>query len=184
MLVLIAVAAAIVGFAFSTAANRGGDDAPEPSSSTRAGPQKAVLGWRETFGTGQDQLVYTVDSLEVDAKGWRADVALENRTTTSFEVVATQDVPFGVMLLSSGDHEELVELNEAGELPTIRPASRYDPQLPPILEPGESWSGTISAPGALVANSYVRIAFAALVSVVDSKDVRRWITDETYRLLP
>lgn len=183
MLVLVAVGAAIAGFAFSSAAKRGGDEAPQASRSAPAGPQKVVLGWRETYGTGREELVYTVESLEVLPHGWRAEVAFENRTSTSYEVVATH-LPFGLMLLSTGDHDELLALNEAGELPTIRPASRYDPQLPRVLEPGDSWSGTISAPGALVAGSWVRIVFAGLVSVVDKDVARRWITDRTYQLQP
>lgn len=183
MLVLVALGAVIAGFAFSSAANRGGDEAPEAARSAPAGPQKVVLGWRETYGTRGEQLVYSVDSLEVLPHGWRADVAFENHTSISYEVSVTHQ-PFGLMLLSTGDHDELVALNEAGELPTIRPASRYEPQLPRILEPGASWSGTISAPGALVAGSWVRVVFAGLVSVVDKDVARRWITDRTYQLQP
>jgi len=184
MLVLVAVGAAIAGFAFSTAANRGESEPREDSKSAPASPQKEVLGWRETSGPEGDQLVYSVESLEVLADGWKADIALENHTETSYEVVPTHDRPFGLMLFATGDHDALVAQNNAGELPTIRPASRYDPQLPPVLEPGDSWSGTISAPGALVAGSYVRVVFGTLVSVVDREDGQGWITDSTYQLKP
>jgi hypothetical protein len=184
MLVLVAVGAAIAGFAFSTAAKRGEGDVAEPSRSAAAGPQKVVLGWEESVGSGREKLVFSVESLEILEDGWRADIALENRTNTSYEVGATHNSPFGLMLLSTDDHEALEEQNEAGTLPLIRPASRYEPDLPTILEPGDSWSGTISAPGALVANSWVRVVFGRLVSVVDQEEQLSWISDRTHQLQP
>jgi hypothetical protein len=184
MLVLVALGAAIAGFAFSSAANRGDSEAAKGPNTVAAGPQKAVLGWRESYGNGGEELIFSVESLEVLTDGWEADISLENSTTTSYEVVATHDRPFGLMLLSTGSHDALEQQNEAGTLPTIRPASRYEPQLPPILEPGDTWSGTISAPGALVANSWVRLVFGALVSVVDRDEGVSWITDQAYRLRP
>jgi hypothetical protein len=184
MLVFVAVGAAIAGFAFSSAAKRGDGDVVEAPTSAAASPQKAVLGWEESVGSGREKLVFSVESLEVLADGWRADIALENRTNTSYEVGATHDRPFGLMLLSTGDQDALEEQNEAGTLPLIRPASRYEPHLPAILEPGDSWSGTISAPGALVANSWVRVVFGRLVSVVDRDEQLSWITDRAHPLKP
>ena len=60
--------------------------------------------------------------------------------------------------------------------------------LPRILEPGASWDGTISAPGPLLAGSYVRVVFGTLVAVSkppeDMGDRVVWITDHSYRLKP
>jgi hypothetical protein len=182
MLVFVAVGAAIAGFAFSS--DRGDEEVAEEPRSVPASPQKVVLGWEESVGSGGEELVFSVESLEVLADGWRADIALENRTDTSYEVGATHDRPFGLMLLSTGNQDALEEQNEAGTLPLIRPASRYEPHLPAILEPGDSWSGTISAPGALVANSWVRVVFGSFVSVVDREEELSWITDRTHRLRP
>jgi hypothetical protein len=184
MLVFVAVGAAIAGFAFSSAAKRDGSEVAEGTTSAAASPQKAVLGWEESLTRGGEKLVFSVESLEVLANGWRADIALENGTNTSYEVTATQNRPFGLMLLSTNDHEALEEQNEAGTLPLIRPASRYEPDLPPILEPGDTWSGTIWAPGALAAGSWVRVVFGNLVSVVDREEQVSWISDQTHRLLP
>ena len=90
------------------------------------------------------------------------------------------------MLFQSGKIAELEEKNESGTLPAVRPALRYQPEPPAILEPGQSWFGTISAPGALVADSWVRVVFGALISVGkppdDLADYVVWITDRTYRL--
>ena len=86
------------------------------------------------------------------------------------------------MIFSSGSIEELDELNQKGELPTVRSATRYEPRLPAVLEPGDTWSGTISAPGALVAGGWVRVVFGALVRIAPPHDGVSWITDHVYRL--
>jgi hypothetical protein len=173
--VLVALGAAIAGFAFSTNARRGDDDTKASSRTVAAGPQKAILGWREVAGESDEQIVYSVESLEVLTDGWRVRLSVENRTTTSYEVASTLEQPFGLMVFASGDYEELTELNEDRALPTVRPATSYEPRLPAVLEPGDAWIGTISAPGALVANGWVRVAFGALVSVIQARDVIAWI---------
>jgi hypothetical protein len=160
--VLVALGAALAGFAFSSAANRAQDDMAEAETSAPAGPQTATLGWRETYGRPGEQLVFSVESLEVTPDGWQARVALENDTSISYEVGdprATLDRSFGLMLFSTGDPDELRTHNEDGTLPAIRPATRFQPRLPAILEPGDSWAGTISARGALVAGSWVHVVF-------------------------
>jgi hypothetical protein len=184
ILVLVALGAAIAGFAFSSNARRADDDSDTSRRSTAAGPQMATLGWRETYGPAGEQLVFSVDSLEVLPRGWKAKLSLENRTKTSYGVASTLEQPFGLMVFSSGSHEEFVQMNEERMLPAVRPATTYEPRLPSVLEPGDSWTGTISAPGALVANSWVRVVFGALVSVAEPQDSFAWITDHTYRLRP
>jgi hypothetical protein len=184
VLVLVALGAALAGFAISTNARRGADDTPAGARSVAAGPQKAVLGWRETYGEAGEQLVFSVETLEVLPDGWRAKLAIENRSATSYRVASTLEQPFGLMVFSSGDYDELTDLNRSGTLPAVRPATSYMPRLPAVLEPGDSWGGTISAPGALVADSLVRVVFGALVSVDDPRDGLAWISDHTYRLRP
>lgn len=180
--VLIALGAAIAGFAFSSNARQAGDDETAETRSVAAGEQTAVLGWRETSGTPGEQLVYSVDTLRVLENGWRVRLSLENRTKTSYRVLSTQLQPFGLMVLPTGDFDEFEQLAREDALPAVRPATRYDPHLPAILEPGDSWRGTISAPGALVANSWVRVVFGGLVSVVTPRESMAWITDHAHRL--
>ena len=184
VLVLVALGAAIAGFAFSTNARRDDGDAASSAKTVAAGPQRATLGWRETAGEAGEQLVFSVESLEILSDGWRAKLSVENQSTTSYKMASTLSQPFGLMVFSSGDYAELMEQNESGTLPTVRPATRYEPRLPAVLEPGDSWTGTISAPGALVANGWVRVVFGALISVVEPRDVVAWISDHTYRLRP
>jgi hypothetical protein len=190
IIVLVALGAALAAFAFSSAAERLRDNQPNDATSVAAGPQAVDLDWRETFGTTGEQLVFSVDSLEVVRGGWRARLSVENDTSISYEVGdprATLDRSFGLMLFSSGDSKELEDRNTSGTLPAVRTAARYEPTLPAILEPGASWEGTISATGALVAGSWARVVFGTLISVEkpppDGLEERIiWITDNSYRL--
>ena len=72
ILVLVALGAALAGFAFSSAAKRLQDDEPAAEASVAARPQSASLDWRETHGTPGEHLVFSVDSLQVTRHGWRA----------------------------------------------------------------------------------------------------------------
>jgi hypothetical protein len=189
VVVLVALGAALAGLAISSTANRiRDDDAPTPASKP-AGPQLADLGWRETYGPRGQQIVFTVDSLEVTEGGWRARLGLENSSSVAYEVGdprSTLDRSFGLMLFSTGNVEDLERRNASGTLPAIRSAETYQPRLPQILEPGASWQGTISATGALAAGSWVRVVFGALVAVAKPPEGLPervvWITDHAHKL--
>ena len=191
ILVLVALGAALAGFALATNARRAQDEPSAPPTHAAAGPQKAELGWQEHFGSEGDELVFSVDSLEVLPEGWRARIALENKTSVPYEVGGPSSMAgpsFGLMLFESGQQAELDEENENGTLPAIRTAMHFEPSPPRLLEPGKSWAGTISAPGALVADSWARVVFGPLVSVgtppegLEERVV--WITDRAYQLQP
>lgn len=189
ILVLIALGAAAAGFTFSTAAKRLQDEAPAAEASVAAGPQEASLDWRETHGESGEELVFSVDSLEVTADGWRVRLGVENRASVAYELGdprTTLNRSFGVMLFATGEIDELNELNASGKLPAVRSAVDYEPSLKAILEPNASWKGTISAPGALAAGSWLRVVFGTLVSVGNPPEELGetivWITDRAYRL--
>ncbi len=191
ILILVALGATLAGFALSTNARRLQDDGPATVERPAAGAQRAALGWRETFGSEDDRLVFSVDSLEVGDGGWEADVRFENQTSIPYEVgspSAAATLSFGLMLFSSGELAELERRNESGTLPAARRAVRFDPPLPPLIEPRQSWTGTMSAPGALVADSWVRVVFGPFVSVGPPpkglEEHVAWITDRAYRLKP
>jgi hypothetical protein len=189
IIVLLAIGATLAGFALSTNARRLQDDETAPRARDAATPQRAILGWRETFGPPGEKLVFSVESLEVMQDGWRAQVALENETSIPYEVTGADagvEAAFGLKLFESGEIAELEERNKNRNLPATRPAVRLQPEPPAILEPGKSWAGTISARGALVAGSWVRVVFGELVSVGtppgDLPEHVVWITDSTYQL--
>jgi hypothetical protein len=189
IIVLLAIGATLAGFALTTNARRLQDDETAPRVQPAAGPQRETLGWRETLGPPGDKLVFSVGALEILQDGWRAEIGLENDTSVPYEVAgrnAAVEQTFGLMLFSSGKIAELEEKNESNTLPAVRPAVRFEPEPPAILEPGHSWAGTISAPGALVADSWVRVVFGALISVGKPPDGLPegvvWITDSAHRL--
>jgi hypothetical protein len=191
MLVLVALGATLAGFALSSNARRLQDEPTTTSQRPAAAPQRAQLDWRET--AGEDELiVFTVGSLEVRDRGWEADVGIENRTSIPWEVggpSAPTGHDFGLMLLPTGEQSEFEEQNEERTLPAAREADRFEPAVPRILGAGESWNGTISARGALVADSWARVVFGPLVPVGDAPDGLPddgfvWITDHAHHLQP
>ncbi|GEM_PF-1272073 len=189
ILVLVALGAAAAGFTFSTAAKRLQDEEPAAEASVAASPQTVSLDWRETHGVSGEQLVFSVESLQVMSDGWRVSLALENRSSVAYELGdprATLNRSFGLRLFSTGSLDEVEERAANGTLPAVRSAVRYAPSLPAILEPDASWKGTISAPGALSAGSWVRVVFGTLVSVGNPPEELGenvvWITDSAHRL--
>lgn len=193
IIVLIALGAALAGFAFSSTADRlrEGDETQPAATSEPAGEQRAELDWRETYGPPGEQLVFRVEWLEVTERGWAARLGLENRTSIAYSVgdpQASLDRAFGLMLFSSGELADLERRNAERTLPAVRAARSYEPELPAILEPGASWEGTIAAPGALAAESWVRVVFGALTAVgkppEDLEEQVVWITDSAHQLEP
>jgi hypothetical protein len=190
IIVLVALGATLAGFALASSASRldGGAEAPE--ASVAAGPQKADLEWRETYGPPGEQVVFTVDSLEVTKTGWRARIGIENASSIAWELdpSATPGGTFGLQLFKTGEPDELEKRNKEQTLPAVRAATLFAPELPTILEPDASWEGVMSARGALVADSWVRVVFGTLIAVGKPPDeldeVLVWITDNTYRLRP
>jgi hypothetical protein len=186
---LIALGAIGAGFAFSSAARRFNDDQGATQTSEAAGPQAVRLGWRETFGPRRGGFEFRVERFEVLADGWRADISVKNESAVAYRVGdsrATVDRSFGIRLFSTGDADELERRNEDGTLPSLRPARRYEPSLPDTLEPHSEWQGTMSAPGSLVAGSWVRFVFGPLVAIGRTPDDLPegfvWTTDHAYRL--
>ncbi len=188
IIVLVALGATLAGFALASNASRlrGTADVPEPG--VAAGPQQANLDWRDTYGPPGERVIFTVDSLAVTPTGWRARIGIENASSVAWELDpgATPDGTFGLQLFRTGEPDELEERNKDGTLPAVRAATLYEPELPPILEPDASWEGEMSARGALVADSWVRVVFGTLIAVGKPPDeldeVLIWITDNTYRL--
>jgi hypothetical protein len=157
------------------------ESAPE---SAAAGPQK-VARWRETYGPPGEQPA--VHSLEVTHSGWRARIGVKNSSSVARELDPGQ-LPTERSDLALQDRRQgrADDRNTQGTLPAVRAATLYEPALPKILDPDKSWNGVISARGALVAHSWVRVVFGALVAVGKTpnelSDTVVWITDNTYRL--
>jgi hypothetical protein len=182
--VVLAVGAAVL------AAGCGSDGGALPAS-TAAPPQRAELGWTERFPEEGPALVFRTRWFEVTTTGWEADVEIENRTTTTWELGADRlavGQSFGIMLFATGDLDEVEERGRDSELPGLRPAQSFVPELPAQLAPKATWRGVISARGRLASRRYVRVVYGPLVAVGDAPDGMAsqfvWITDHAYRLRP
>ncbi len=188
IIVLVALGATLAGFALASTASRLTTSDEAPASGVAAGPQAVALDWREHYGAPDERIVFSVASLEVTPTGWRARIGVENASSAAWELDpgATPNGTFGLQLFSSGDVEEFKDRNAAGTLPAVRAAVRYEPEPPKILEPGASWEGQISAAGALLAGSWVRVVFGTLIAVGKPPEgldeVLVWITDHTHQL--
>ena len=154
----------------------------------RAPPQSARLGWEEPYPPTKPALVFGVTSFTVTRTGWFAQIWVENRSKVGWEVGGPRSAAaraFGVLLFPNDDLDELERRNRNGELPAIRDATRYDPVLPVVLQPGKTWRGTISAPGALAGGLWLRISFGPFVSDNPPDGVLSpvvWFTDHAYHL--
>jgi hypothetical protein len=188
IVVLIALGATFAGFVLASNAQRLSGDEPAPEPSVAAGEQIASVEWREIYGSADERIVFTVEAIEVTATGWAARIGIDNDSSVGWELApnATPDGTFGLQLFHTSDPEELEERNRAGTLPAVRAASAFEPELPPILEPGAGWDGRISARGSLVAGAFARVVFGTLVAVGKPPDELSeqviWITDHAYEL--
>ena len=190
ILVLVALGAALAGFAFSTAAKRLQDDEPAADASVAARPQSAALDWRETHGTPGEHLVFSVDSLQVTRQGWRAKVAVENRSSVAYELGDPRDdveslVRSHAVLDREDRGAERAERRQrsAGDTPrcALRAEPAGDPRTRRDVARGRSRHRGHSPPG-----SWVRVVFGTLVSVGNPPEELGenvvWITDRAYRL--
>jgi hypothetical protein len=152
-----------------------------------AEPQRAELGWRESYPDSGQRLVFVVHTLEVTKEGWSADIAVTNLTHIPFELgAAPEPLAFGLTLFANDNLDELKAASENGRLPPPRLASRFEPAPPNVLAPQQTWRTTMSAPGSLADGAYVRVSFGWLVAKGDPPEdmVSRvhWTTDRSYRL--
>lgn len=147
------------------AAGCGSVGTPSSPPAHAASPQRTELGWVESIGDKTGRLVFGVRAFEVTRDGWRADISLTNETTVAFGVGGAGlpgSLAFGLMLFSTGAHSELETRNANRSLPTIRPTETFAPTLPPVLQPHQTWTGTIGARGPLPAGTWARAVFGAL----------------------
>jgi hypothetical protein len=163
-----------------------GSSAPPPLPSGPAPPQSATLGWVERFPSDGPALVFTAHSFAITSSGWTAELALENETGISWQIVENPATNFGVMLFTTGDVTEVERRSRDDDLPGLRAAQTFEPRLPETLTPGASWRGTIAAPGSLASGLFARIVFGQLVAVGEPPKTMptqfSWITDHAYEL--
>jgi len=155
---------------------------------TPAPPQQARLDWVEPTSAKPPRLVFAVNRIDVLANGWRAEVAIRNDTAVRWELAdpRTPEASFGLMLFVTGDLTELEGRIGDRDLPGARVAQAVVPPPPSQLEPGASWEGAISAPGALASGRWVRVVFGPLIATEETPDdlptPLLWISDNAHLL--
>ena len=152
-----------------------------------AEPRRVELGWRESYPSTGERLIFAVEALEITKRGWSADIAVTNSTAIPFELGALPEPSaFGLMLFATGNLEELAQAADEGRLPAPRLAARIEPAPPDELAPDRTWRATISAPGSLADGAFVRISFGPFRArgepPAGMEPTVRWITDRSYRL--
>jgi hypothetical protein len=154
-----------------------------------APPQSANVGWTESFPADGPALIFRVGTIRVRSGGWEADISIENQTEQRYEIppATSPKRSFGVLIFANDDLDELDRRSRDGALPTLREAQAAIPDIPPVIAPGERWTGTIAAAGSLPAGQWLRVEFGPLTAM--SKDASKsagdpftWITDHAYRL--
>jgi hypothetical protein len=185
ILVLVVGAAILVGFSFAAVAERERGGGASLGGNTAAKPQTAPLNWQESQGRKGERVFFGVKRFQVLENGWRARISIRNDSKVAFAIDRSRR-SFGLMLFTSGLRRDLDTRNRQQDLPTLRPALTYDPDLPSTLDPHATWTGTVSARGALVAGSWMRFVFGTLEVVGRAPDAFParliWITDHAYRL--
>jgi hypothetical protein len=185
LLVLAIGVAVLVGFVFAALAERNGGKGGTLAGNVPAEPQTAHLDWVEGEGPKGERVEFVVQRFQVVAGGWRALISLRNDSKVAFGLDRSRR-SFGVMLFTSGVHRDLDTRIRQQDLPSLRPALEYDPDPPSTLDPHSTWTATISARGALVAGSWVRLVFGTLDAIGRTPDAfpahMLWITDHAYRL--
>ena len=161
-------------------------EATAPTAASPAPPQEAAVDWVEPAPADGDGLVFAVRTITVTADGWRAQVAIRNESTVSWETPTSASSRFGVMLFVTGELGELERRNASQDLPGLRSAREVEPALPAEIKPGRTWEGVLSAPGSLAADRWLRVVFGPLAADGDPPEGLPaqlvWITDNTYRL--
>ena len=161
---------------------------PEPIPPARAAePQQTDLGWRESYPKSGEQLHFAVDELTVRSEGWSVEIAVTNETGSSFELGGDNgQLSFGLMLLATGELEELEDAIRAGNTPPVRLPETMEPSPPAVLAPAATWRATLTGVGSLADGSYVRVTFGPLRVVGKPPEgmerVVFWMTDSAYQL--
>lgn len=160
-----------------------------------APPQRHQLDWEERSPATGEGIVYRVRSLEVTTTGWRAEIGIDNQTSVTWrlgnavEVLRAAPVGrFGLLVLSTDDHERVERANTTRQLPPIRRATSIVPALPTSLAPGALWDGTIEGTGRLPGGLWVRVSFGLMTTDDELPDGMQngliWFTDHAVQLAP
>ncbi len=108
--------------------------------------------------------------LRLELSSWSVEASVVNRTGIAWRI-GRPHVPggtkFGLIVLATGEENEWREMVARGQVTPALIATRFVPELPDLLRPGQRWQGVFSGPGRLPAGSYVRFAFGRFTATED-----------------
>lgn len=182
---LVSVLVALIALASAGCASQ----AVTVPTTIKAPPQTARLDWKEQYPSTNPSLVFGVSQFTVTRAGWKAEISVENTSSIGW-IVGDPRFPsyreFGVLLFPNDDLKDLERRSRDGDVPGLRAATSTTPALPETIKPGETWRGTIAAPGALAGGLWVRIAFGPFSAdgkpPKDAQTPVVWYTDHAYKL--
>jgi hypothetical protein len=116
-------------------------------------------------------IVYRVKTIRIAPGGWSVRALVANRTKVPLRIVYAHE--------PAGHNAFGIVLGEDGFGP-VATATRFDPKVPILLQPGERWSGTFSGPDAVAAGALVHVQFGQFGT--PHADRFAWVTDHAYRV--
>jgi hypothetical protein len=153
------------------------------STTPPARARTIALDWHEETGRAGASMIVDVRRLVVRPNGWTVTASVTNETHVTMTIGRPHhpgETEFGVLVL---DTARLKDIHAAG--PGVF-ASHGGPPAPFALRPGETWSGTFSGPGRLVAGRYVRVELGPVTTVGPPQPGVPWrfryITDHVMRV--
>lgn len=135
----------------------------EPAETGAATPRTIPVRIREVDGG----FALAVRSLRLTRAGWSVLASVENRTTARWAVGrphSTGGTKFGLFLARQAGELRAASLERQGRTTPTFLAETFDPPVPRVLAPGQSWSGRFGGRGAVPAESYVAFAFGRFMT--------------------
>jgi hypothetical protein len=153
-----------------------------PTLSPPAEPRTLELGWVERNESAR--FTFRVESLTIDADGWRAEIEVTNGSDSPYRVGRGS---VGLVLLDTMRRGEVLRLTDdlTRPPPALRP-DREIPEAPAVLGPGASWAARIAGSEVLHTGSVVRVLFGPY-SRLGARDITGgatllWVTRHAVRL--
>ena len=158
-----------------------GSGAERPALAPPAKPRTIELGWVERASAAR--FVFRVERFIVEERGWRARVAVTNRSPYPHALFGGS---VALVVLETSSPRELSRLTKGLRRPPPSiPADGFAPAAPHILGPGRSWTAEVRGTVVLRAGSVVRLLFGPYrrsIGVADPKTDVLWVTDRSLRL--
>jgi hypothetical protein len=137
-----------------------------------AEPQVVEIGATTLDGLDGAGFLLGVRRLRIGADGWAVEASVVNRTPVLWQIGRphVQGTKFGLFAAPTADELTPRRLEDTGRTTPPLLATRFEPPLPGLLEPGAGWSGRFSGPGRIPRGNFVRVAFGRFTTTETPPD--------------